>query len=117
METELFKFGEECDAVIRTALAAALQCEPEYFADGPRNNAEAMLWTATDKAVWYAMVRMDRAAEPRPMSFMERRYCIETAHDIARDVHQAPYFDTEKILTDIWASVFEQVLAASMKEQ
>lgn len=116
MDTELIHSGEARDAVVRTALAAALQCQPSDFADGPRSRYEAMLWMAIDKAVWYAMVRLDRASDPRPLTFMERRYCIETANEIAGAVHKTPYFDTEKLITDIWASVFEQVLEASLKE-
>lgn len=38
---------------------------------------DRVLWSIADEVRFYAQVRLDRADDPRPLSRMERRYCLE----------------------------------------
>jgi hypothetical protein len=91
------------EQIINSAVVAVIGRDPDLT-----DESDCALWTAADKALWFAQIRLDRAEDPRPLSFMEQRYVRETQADIFRDLVQF-HGDADDAALAIWTIVFEAV--------
>lgn len=108
----------EQDAATARIVADVLGIDPHDLRKGPRNDAECRMWTATDKALWFARMRLERVSETRQLSRMERALCNESKCDLIREccAEDGPDIESaDDLAVGILAGAFEVALEYELR--